>query len=152
MRRTYNNYATDGEQKVTACPDWVLEETSEMWKRIDETIKKTKVSINKLGKEYNFSPSSVYNTIAMVRRGEVPRDTELRIIEALANGMNVPLNYLLHGDQVSDKAEKRVDESLVDSIFSLANGNRLTLFLMAIPYLSVDELDAVRDDILTRFK
>ena len=123
-----------------------------MWKRIDETIQKTKTSIGKLGKEYNFSPSTVYNTITMVKKGEVPRDTELRIIEALADGMNVSLNYLIHGDQVAETAEKRVDESLVDSIFSLANGNRLTLFLMSIPYLSGDELDAIRDDILTRFK
>lgn len=155
MRNTYNNNAEDKENKVTAGPEWVEKETIQMWERIDETAKRTRVSINNLGKKYNFSPSTVYNTITRIKKGLPPRDTELRVIEVLANEMNVPLNYLMHGDgdgEGKDRDEPRLDNSLVENIFSLGNGNRLTLFLMAIPYLTVEELDAVREDMVTRFK
>lgn len=152
MRNTYNNNATDKEQKITAGPEWVVEDTTAMWKRIDDMLKRTKVSVTKVGEKCGFSPSTVYNTISAVKKGQSPRDTELRIIEALANEMNVPLNYLVHGEMIdTEKDGKKIDNSLVDNIFSLGNGNRLALFLMTIPYMSTAELDAVREDILTRF-
>lgn len=125
-----------------------------MWYRIDEKAKETRISYTKAGRKYGFSPSNVYNTIASVKKGLSPRDTELRIIEALAEEMNIPLNYLVYGEKITDDAgsDAGISEIVVDNMFALGKSSYPSIFLMVLPYLGKEELDSIRSDILARFK
>lgn len=152
MRQTYNVDA-DKENKVQPGPEWVTKEVVDMWYRIDKKAKETGISYTKAGEKYGFSPSSVYNTIAAIKRGQPPRDTEFRIIEALAQEMKVPLNYLVHGEteETNNNNSNGINENTLDCIFSLSNGSALSLFLMSLPHLETSGIESIREDILSRF-
>lgn len=154
MRQSYNVDAIDRKDKITAGPEWAERDVVAMWHRIEEKSKETGISYTKAGRKYGFSPSGVYNTIARVKRGLPPRDTDLRIIEALAKEMDVPLNYLVHGEKITslEKADTDISESELNNIFALGEGSFPSIFLMVIPFLTDEELESIRSDILTRFK
>lgn len=153
MKQSYNANATGKESKITAGPEWVTKEVIDMWNRIDTKARETGISYTKAGRKYGFSPSSVYNTVAAVKKGLPPRDTEFRIIEALAQEMKVPLNYLVHGEvaKSDNKGSDCINESVLDCIFSLSNGDALSLFLMSLPHLETSGIESIREDILSRF-
>lgn len=151
MRQTYNVDALDKRDKVQPGPQWVTKEVVDMWYRIDARAKETGISYTKTANKYGFSPSSVYNTIAYIKRGMPPRDTDLRIIEALSREMRVPLNYLVHGTEQSNQEDKtNICESVIDNIFALSGGDYLSLFLMTLPYLNKPELESIKGDITAR--
>ncbi len=153
MKQTYNVDATDKRSKITAGPEWVTKDVIAMWYRIDQMAKKTRISYTKTANKYGFSPSSVYNTIASVKRGFPPRDTDLRIIEALSREMRVPLNYLVHGIEVSSENDDSIiDENALKNIFTLSKCNYLSLLLLAFPYLTKTEIESVRADITARIE
>lgn len=123
-----------------------------MWYRIDAKAKETGISYTKTANKHCFRPSSVYNTIVAVKRGLPHRDTDLRIIDALAKEMHVSLNYLVHGEinNLHDNDNTIIDKSVFDNIFSLSNSDYLTLLLLALPYLDKAEMESIKADITER--
>lgn len=120
-----------------------------MWYRIDAKAMETGISYTKTARKFSFSPSSVYNTIVSIKRGLPPRDTDLRIVEALAKEMHAPLNYIVHGEieEPTDNGNTSIDESVLNNIFDLSSGNYLSLLLLALLYLNETELKSIKEDI-----
>lgn len=132
-------------------PEWVEDAVNDAWLRIDELATKKQISYAEAGKKYSFSPSSVYSSLKNAKSGEKPRDTSVRIFEALAEELGTSLNELVHGLENHDDDDK-INKDLINKLFDLANGDYFALFLSAMPYLDVNSMNAVREDIIARFK
>lgn len=154
MKRTFDKYAENKEEKLKQGPEWVDQAVIDMWERATEKTKDCNLTFSKIGSKYGFSSSSIYNSITLYKNGGRPRDTDIWIIESIAKEIGVPLNYLVHGDIINPehKGANELATPLLDNIFSISNGDLYTLFIMALPYLDKRQINSIREDIVTRFK
>lgn len=139
------------DNKITKGPEWVGEEVREMWERITKLVEEKGLAYSEICRKYNFSSSALYSAIKLAKTGEPTRDSEIRVIEAFSKELGVPLNYLIHGDLRKKEKEDKIEESILDSILDMANGDMRALFIMTVPYLSTTAYNSVRQDIISRF-
>ncbi len=140
------------DKTITKGPEWVDGEVREMWNRIIKNSEETGLSYPEICRKYNFSSSALYSGLKLSQTDECQRDTEIRVIEAFAKELNVPLNYLVHGDNPEKKRSEAVESSILNSIFEIAKGDLRALFIMTVPYLSMSAYNSVREDIISRFE
>lgn len=140
------------DNQITQGPEWVGEEVREMWGRITKLSEEKGLSYSAICRKYNFSSSALYSAIKLAKEGEPTRDSEIRVIEAFSKELDVPLNYLIHGD--SKKADKNdeIQEPVLGSILDMAKGDLRSIFIMTVPYLSTDAYNSVREDIIARLR
>ena len=137
---------------ITKGPEWVDGEVRNMWDRIMKISEDAGLSYPEICRKYNFSSSAFYSGLKLAQTDECQRDTEVRVIEAFAKELNVPLNYLIHGDNPEKKKDDSVESSILDSILDIAKGDLKALFIMTVPYLSMSAYNSIREDIIARFE
>ena len=139
---------TDDEKRIQ-------EETEQqirgIWERFETLMKTSGKSIYTLCKNVGISQSAIYDAINACKLNRPVKNTDAFLLVQLADELGVPLDALIYGEQykAEDSEEKT---SLVNTIFTLAKGNLSTILLLALPYLTSEQIEAVRADIISRFE
>lgn len=131
------------------------EQVKEIWERIEASAQVSQQKLYSLCVKSGISPTSVYDSINATKLNRPIKRTDAYTIVQLAEQLNVPLNYVIHGEKKYDSANKEQEESnksVAESIFALSKGDLSTLLLLAIPYLTPEQVEAIRADVISRFK